>query len=92
MIPMLLSMDIQSGGRSRFRLFFPVILLWILAAVVLVAIFPLLLVAALATMNRGPGFTLLAVYPLFFGTVFALSGLRIDVSSRRDDTVFISFD
>jgi len=23
---------------------------------------------------------------------FALSGLRVDVSSRKDDTIFISFD
>jgi hypothetical protein len=85
-------MDIRPKDRRGFRLWFPVILIWIFVAALLILLLPLMLIAALVSMDRGPGVRLLAVYPAFFGIVFALSGLRIDVSSRKRDTVFISFD
>jgi hypothetical protein len=50
------------------------------------------LVAALVTIRQGPGRRILSFYPFFFGTVFSLSGLRVDVRSRTDSKVFISFD
>lgn len=92
MIPMILRMDIRGRGGHGFRLFFPVILIWILAACLLIVLLPLMLIAAWATRDRGPGFRLLVVYPLFFTVGFALSGLRIDVAGRKGDTVFLSLD
>jgi cellulose synthase/poly-beta-1,6-N-acetylglucosamine synthase-like glycosyltransferase len=92
MVPMTMRLDVRNQDRKGVRLFFPVILLWIIAFALLIAILPLVLVAALVTLRWGPGTRLLLFYPVFFGTVFAMSGLRVDIASHGSKTVFISFD
>ncbi len=92
MIPMVMRMDIRNKDQKRVWLFFPVILLWIVAFAFLIALLPFVLVAALATLPRGPGVRLLVLYPVVFAAVFALSGLRVDIASHRNSKVFISFD
>jgi hypothetical protein len=92
MIPMVMRLDVRKQDRKRVRLFIPVILLWIIAFALLVAALTFVLVAVLVTLRRGPGARLLAFYPAFFAVVFTLSGLRADIASRGNDTVFISFD
>jgi len=92
MIPMIMRVDVRSTEERGVRFFFPVILVWIIAFALLIAVFPLVLIAALCTLHRGPGFRLLLVYPIAFGAVFALSGLRVDIASHRNAKVFLSFD
>jgi hypothetical protein len=92
MIPMLLRLDIREHDRTKARFWFPVILVWIIVFALLIAALPFLLIAALATAVEGPGRRLLLLYPLVFGTINALSGLRIDVESRGNEKVFISLD
>jgi|WetSurMetagenome_2_1015567.scaffolds.fasta_scaffold136141_4 hypothetical protein len=92
MIPMTMRVDVRSEGRKGARLFFPVILLWIVVAALLAAALPFVLVAALFTLRRGPGVRLLLFYPAFIAAVFALSGLRVDIASHGEKKVFISFD
>jgi hypothetical protein len=92
MIPMIMRVDIRNQDQKRVRLFFPVILLWIVAFALLIAVLPLVLVAALVTPPRGPGVRLLLLYPVIFSAVFALSGFRVDIASHRSSKVFISFD
>jgi hypothetical protein len=92
MIPMIMRLDIRNQDRRGVWLIFPVILVWIIAFAFLIAVLPLVFVAALVTFRRGPGIQLLLFYPLLCVAVFALSGLRVDVASHRNDKVFISFD
>jgi len=92
MIPMIMRVDIRNKDQKGVWLFFPVILLWIIAFAFLIALLPLVLVAALVTLPRGPGVRLLLLYPVLLAAVFALSGLRVDVASHRNNKVFISFD
>ncbi len=91
MIPMMMRLDVCSGNNKHVRLYLPVINVWILALVLLIAAFPLLLIASLATVGSGPGFRLLVVYPVFFEIIIALSGLRIDVARHGKQKVFIAF-
>jgi len=92
MIPMIMRLDVRNQDRKGVRLFFPVILLWIIACALLIAVLPLVLVAALVTLRRGSGARLLLFYPAFFGAVFAMSGFRVDIASHGDKKVFISLD
>jgi hypothetical protein len=91
MIPTIMCVDVRNSRNERVRLFLPVIIAWVLALVLLIAAFPFVLVASLVTAGRGPGFRLLRFYPVFFETVFALSGLRIDIAQRGNAKVFIAF-
>jgi hypothetical protein len=92
MIPMIVRLDVRKHDQRGVRLFFPVIVLWIVAFALLIAALPFVLVAALATFRRGPGTRLLLFYPAVFTAVFSLSGLRVDIASHRSGRVFISFD
>jgi hypothetical protein len=55
----------SKNDRREVRLFFPVIVVWILAFALLVAVLPIVLLAALVTVGRGPGLRLLGFYPVF---------------------------
>ena len=92
MIPMTMRVDVRGEDRKGVRLFLPVVLLWILIAALLAAALPFVLVAALVTLRRGTGARILLFYPAFFGAVWALSGLRVDIASHGEKKVFISFD
>jgi uncharacterized membrane protein len=92
MIPMIVRLDVRDPSQRGIVLLFPVILVWILVFALLIAVFPFVLVAALFTIGQGLGKRLLLFYPFFFGTVFALSGLRVDVMSHTNSKIFISFD
>jgi uncharacterized membrane protein YhaH (DUF805 family) len=91
MIPFCMSLDVGNQDGRRVRLFLPVILLWVIVFVLLIVALPFVFIAALATRRRGPGFALLAFYPVFFTMLFALSGLRVDIASHRSGRVYISF-
>ena len=90
MLPMILRMRIVGESGKRFSLFFPVILVWIVLFALLLAVLPLVLLAAILTCPWSPGFRLLAIYPLLFAVLFNLSGLHIDVQNARQ-VVYLKF-
>jgi hypothetical protein len=92
MIPMIMSLEVQNRDNRRVRLFFPAIIVWIIALALLIAILPFMLIAALVTIPHGPGKRLLLLYPVFFKIVFAASGLRVDVATRMNHSVRIAFE
>ena len=92
MMPLLMRLDVREPDRRGVALYFPVILLWIIAFALLAVALPFVLVATLVTLHRGPGLRLLAFYTVFCTTVFSLSGLRVDIASHRTRRLFISFD
>ncbi len=92
MIPMMMRLDVRNEEGRGIPLLFPVILLWIIAFALLLVALPFLLIAALATAGRGPGFRFLLIYPYFIQVLFSLSGLRVDVAGRGNGKVFIAFN
>ena len=77
-------------GRRGFRLWFPVILIWIILGALLIALFPLVLLAALITWRNGSGRFLLFLYPMLAAVLWNLSGLHIEAKDDEND-VLIDF-
>ncbi len=83
MLPMIMRLRVQQPGRRSVRLWLPVILAWILLAALLIVLLPFLLLGALFSAGRGPGFRLLLIYPLLAVLVWNLGGLVIDVNQKK---------
>ena len=90
MLPIWMSCHVREAGRTKFRFGFPVILVWIVLGTLMIVLLPLVLLAALLTWGRGPGWRLLAVYPLLLAVLWSLSGFRLDVQ-KRDNRVLFHF-
>lgn len=87
MIPMVMRINIIEKGRKKLRIFFPIILVWILLFAIWIAFFPLVMIAALILWPRGEGRLLLAAYCMIFSLIFSLSGLHIQVEDRENQTL-----
>ncbi len=83
MLPMIVRLKVKESGRRGFGLWFPVIVIWILLAALMLVLLPFLLLAALVTWRRGPGARLLLVYPLLVSVLLNLGGLTIDVDQKE---------
>ncbi len=81
MIPMIMKMRVAEEGKRHFGFFFPVFLVWIIVTILLIALLPLILIAAIVTWRSGPGRLLLIAYPIFFSVLFQLSGLHIEIKN-----------
>jgi hypothetical protein len=90
MIPFFMHFRVRSAGRRGFGVYFPVILIWIIIVALLIILLPFLLLAALVTWRRGPGFGLLLIYPLFFSILWHLAGLHIETKNAENE-VLIDF-
>ncbi len=90
MLPMLVRFKVREPGRRGFGIWFPVILIWILLAALMLVVLPFLLLAALVTWRSGPGAKLLLVYPLLASVLWNLGGLTIDVD-QKERTLLIDF-
>jgi uncharacterized membrane protein YdbT with pleckstrin-like domain len=80
---MIVRFKLKEPGRRGFGLWFPAIVIWVLLAALMLVLLPLLLLAALVTMWRGPGARLLLVYPLLASVLWNLRGLTIDVAQKE---------
>jgi hypothetical protein len=83
MMPLVVRLRSRGHGRRGFRLWFPVVLVWILLGALMLLAFPFMLIGALATSGRGPGWRLLLVYPLLASAVWHLGGLTVDVENEK---------
>ena len=90
MLPLLVRFKVKEPGRRGFGLWFPVILIWIILAALMLVLLPFVLLAALITIWRGPGLKLLLVYPLLAAVLWNLGGLTIDVD-QKDRVLLIDF-
>ncbi len=88
MLPLLLHIRAGAPGRRKFRLWFPIFIIWAILAVLMIALLPAILAAALITLREGPGFRLFLVYPLLAALLWGLGGLTIDVD-QKDGAVLI---
>ncbi len=86
MIPLILNMHVRKEGRRGVTLFLPIFLAWIILVALLLILFPFVLLAALLTWPDGK--MLLAIYPLVFSLLWAMSGLHIEVKNKDEDILF----
>jgi hypothetical protein len=89
-LPLLVRFKVKEPGRRGFGLWFPVILIWIILAALMLVLLPFVLLAALITIWRGPGLKLLLVYPLLAAVLWNLGGLTIDVG-QKEKALLIDF-
>ena len=85
MFPLLLHFKIRRERRRGFGFYFPVILIWIILAALLVAVLPFVLLAALLTWHRGPGRLLLLLYPMTASVLWHMSGLHIETGNVENE-------
>lgn len=83
MLPFFVRLKVRQPGKRRVRLWFPVILIWIILAALMIILLPFLLLGALFSLGRGPGFRLLLVYPLLAAVLWNLGGLTIEVDQKK---------
>ena len=90
MLPMFMKMFIREREKKGVRLWFPVFLVWILLFAIMLVLLPLVLLAALLTLRRGPGLNLLLFYPMAWAVLWSLSSLHVDVENESHK-IFIKF-
>jgi len=91
MFPLAMRLKVRPRERRGASLWFPVVLVWIILWAVMIALLPLVVLAALLTWRNGPGPRLLLVYPLLFSVLWHLSGLHIETRNAEKE-LLISFD
>lgn len=85
MVPVLMHFRIRKPGHRPFGFYFPVLLVWIVLAALLIVLFPFLLLGALLTWRRGPGRALLLLYPLLAAVLWNMSGLHVEAGNAEND-------
>ena len=89
MIPMMMKMLIHEQGKKSFKLFIPLILVWIVLFALLIILLPFLLLAAIIAWPSGYGRIILAVIPMLFSVICSMSGLKIQIQSK-DKHVYLN--
>jgi len=89
MIPLTMRLRVRKNGRKVVGLWFPIFLALIPVILLLAALFPLVLVAALLASLGGQGGMVLRSYALVFTVLFMLSGLRIEVADPMNEVAII---
>ena len=89
MIPIFMRMKIKEKGKKGFRLFIPIILIWILLFALLIILLPIFLIAAILTIPAGIGFKILFFYPLLFSLLCSLSGLAVHIENPEKQFLIV---
>ena len=90
MFPLLMHLKVRRPGRRGAGFYFPIILIWIILAALMIVLLPFMILGALVTWRRGPGRFLLLVYPMTAAVLWNLSGLHIETKDDEND-VLIDF-
>jgi hypothetical protein len=88
--PIFAKVHIVENGKNKIRLWFPIILVWLLILVFMILLAPLVLIAALILWPWSWGKKLLMFGPMLFYLFSSLKGLDIQVKDS-DNLVLISF-
>ena len=89
MIPLMMRLLIQEEGKKSFRLFIPLILVWIVLFALLIILLPFLLLAAIIAWPSGYGRIILSVIPMLFSVIGSMSGLKVQIESG-DKQVYLN--
>jgi len=88
--PLSMKIRVVEGGKNKLRLWFPVVLVWLVLLVLAIVLSPLILLASLILWRQGIGKKLLMFGPMFFYLLSTLHGLNIQTESI-DSQFSISF-
>lgn len=89
MLPMILNLHVKRRNHRRLTLIIPMFLIWLVMFCFMVALLPLVLIAALFTWRAGTGKSLLMAGPLLIILLFNLSGFRIEVRQKEKGFAFV---
>lgn len=87
MLPIWMRLRIVRPDERRITLGFPVIIVWIFVAALILLLLPFVLIAYLVTWGQGTGRTLLLAYPLVWSILWNLSGLHVETKSAETDVL-----
>lgn len=90
MLPFWMRLRVAKPGERRITLGFPVIIVWVFVAALMLLLLPFVLLAALVTRGRGTGRVLLLAYPMLWSVLGNLSGLHIEVNAVGE-SVLVDF-
>ena len=82
MIPLIFKIRIERTKTKPFRLFIPLFLVWLIVFPLLIALSPLVLIAALIMKKRGYTRLIISVYPILFLSLSSLSGLTVEIENE----------
>jgi len=88
MLPFIVHFKVARPGHKSFGFWFPIILIWILLAALLLVLLPFFLLAAILgtfwSRSLAP-WKMLLIYPLLWTVLGNLSGLHIETKSAEND-------
>jgi len=91
MIPVWMKIKVVEKEGRKITIPLPLFLVWILVFALLIAVFPLVLVAGILAYPFGRSRKIFCLYFMIYALIFSLSGLRVDVDSHeKDKTVYIN--
>jgi len=88
--PLWMRLRIVEGGRTKFRLWLPFVLIWLIFLVLMIILSPLILLASSILWGHGLGKKILMAGPMLLNVLCALHGLNIQIESV-DNQFSISF-
>ena len=89
MIPVYMKINVVRNNEKEFRLFFPLIILWVIIFSLLIILAPIALVLSAILWKKRLGKILLLVYPMAFSVINSFSGLIVHVE-RNNKRILIN--
>jgi hypothetical protein len=87
MLPLWMRIRIARPGERRFTLGFPVIIVWVFVAALMLLLLPFVLIAFLTYWGRGTARVLLFAYPHVWAVLWNLSGLHVETKDAGADVL-----
>ena len=89
MIPVYMNINVVSNNEKNIKLFFPLIILWVILFALLIILAPIVLVLSGILWRKRLGKALLLAYPMTFSVINSFSGLIVHVE-KRDKRILIN--
>jgi hypothetical protein len=85
MIPVYMKINVVNNNENKIKIFFPLIVLWVILFALLIVLAPFVLVLSVILWKKKLGKILLLTYPMAFSVINSFSGLVVHVerSNKR---------
>ncbi len=83
MIPVYMRIKVVNNNEKKIKIFFPLIVLWIILFALLTILAPIVLVLSIIFWKKRLGKTLLLIYPMAFSVINSFSGLIVHVEKSN---------
>jgi Na+/proline symporter len=89
MIPVYMNIKVVNNNEKKIKIFFPLIVLWVILFALLIILAPLVLILSVILWRKRLGKNLLLAYPMAFSVINSFSGLVVNVQ-RSDKRILIN--